>query len=58
MFASISFCLLTLSTAVSAGHPLSAPRVTSLTNRSVKYTVPKQHFVILRRGPGAGRYRR
>jgi hypothetical protein len=31
-------------------HPLAAPRVTSLTNRSVKYTVPAGHSVMLRRG--------
>jgi hypothetical protein len=31
-------------------HPLAAPQVTSLTNKSVKYAVPKEHFVVLRRG--------
>jgi hypothetical protein len=31
-------------------HPLAAPQVTSLTNKSVKYTVPKEHFVVLKRG--------
>src|SRR5262245_3059189 len=31
-------------------HPLAAPRVTSLTNRSVKYTVPAGHSVVLKRG--------
>ena len=31
-------------------HPLAAPQVTGLTNKSVKYTVPKEHFVVLRRG--------
>src|SRR5207248_2978144 len=31
-------------------HPLAAPRVTSLTNSSVKYAVPKEHFVTLKRG--------
>src|SRR5262245_42055136 len=31
-------------------HPLAAPQVTSLTNKSVKYTVPKDHAVVLRRG--------
>jgi hypothetical protein len=31
-------------------HPLAAPRVTSLTNKSVKYTVPAGHSVVLKRG--------
>jgi hypothetical protein len=31
-------------------HPLAASRVTSLTNSSVKYTVPTEHFVVLQRG--------
>jgi hypothetical protein len=31
-------------------HPLAAPQVTSLTNKSVKYTVPREHAVVLRRG--------
>lgn len=44
-----SMSLLACST-VSAAHPLAAPGVTSLTNRAVKFTVPKQHHVILSRG--------
>lgn len=39
-----------LTTLPSAAHPLAAPGVTSLTNRSVKYTVPKEHYVVLKRG--------
>jgi hypothetical protein len=31
-------------------HPLAAPQVTSLTNKSVKYTLPTEHFVVLKRG--------
>jgi hypothetical protein len=31
-------------------HPLAAPQVTSLTNKSVKYTVPREHAVVLKRG--------
>jgi hypothetical protein len=31
-------------------HPLAAPRVTTLTNKSIKYTEPKEHFVVLQRG--------
>lgn len=31
-------------------HPLAAPQVTSLTNTSVKFTVPTEHLVVLRRG--------
>ena len=33
-----------------AEHPLSAPGVTSLTDNSVEYRVPEEHFVALRRG--------
>ena len=33
-----------------ADHPLSAPGVTSLTNTSVKFTTPKEHYVVLSRG--------
>jgi hypothetical protein len=31
-------------------HPLAAPRVTSLTNPAVKFTVPTEHIVVLKRG--------
>lgn len=31
-------------------HPFAATQVTSLTNKSVKYIVPKEHFVVLQRG--------
>jgi hypothetical protein len=34
-----------------AGHPHAAPGVTTLTNPRVKYKVPTEHFVVLRRGP-------
>ncbi len=45
MFFSVVFVVL------SAGaHPLVAPGVTSLTNKSVKFTLPKQHHVVLRQG--------
>ncbi len=33
-----------------AAHPLAAPRVTSLTNDSVKYRVAQEHYVVLQRG--------
>jgi hypothetical protein len=31
-------------------YPLAAPRVTSLTNKAVQYTVPKEHYLVLQRG--------
>ncbi len=34
-----------------AAHPLAAEGVTSLTNPRVKYTVPEEHYVVLKRGP-------
>ena len=34
----------------SAAHPLAAPRITSLTNASVKYRVAEEHHVVLQRG--------
>ncbi|MDA0835803.1 MAG: hypothetical protein O2955_15705 [Planctomycetota bacterium] len=37
-------------TADDTPHPLAAPRVTSLTNDTVKYTVPDEHFAVLKRG--------
>jgi len=49
-------CLLQLlcSLSVLAGsadaHPLAAPGVTSLTDKSVKFTVPDAHYVALKRG--------
>ena len=33
-----------------AAHPLAAPGVTSLTDKSVEYTVPDAHYVVLQRG--------
>lgn len=40
-----------LLTAASAGdHPLAAPGITSLTNKSVQYTVPEEHYAVLSRG--------
>ena len=44
-------CSLLIVSIVGQPHPLSAPGVTSLTNKSVKFTVPKQHYVELKRGP-------
>lgn len=38
-----------LSGSIGAPHPLAAPGITSLTNRSVKYVIPKKHFVELKR---------
>lgn len=38
-------------TAVAGAHPLAAPRVTSLINESVKFSVRSEHFVEIRRGP-------
>ena len=43
-------CAACLLGSAAGAHPLSAPGVTSLTNQSVKYTVPKAHFVELKRG--------
>ena len=42
--------LLVLAVAAAA-HPLAAPRVTSLTNSSVLYSVPTTHYVKIERGP-------
>ena len=33
-----------------AGHPLAAPGVTSLTNPSVRFQTPAEHYVVLQRG--------
>jgi len=35
----------------SGAHPLAAPGVTSLVNKSVRYAIPQEHYVQLRRGP-------
>lgn len=32
-------------------HPLAAPKVTSLTNPAVRFTVPREHYVEIKRGP-------
>lgn len=40
--------LMSLST---SAHPLAADGVTSLTNPAVKYSVPAEHHVVLKRGP-------
>lgn len=45
-----STCVLWLSLATPTAHPLAAPQVTSLTNTAVKYVVPNEHYVILKRG--------
>ena len=45
---SATFALFTLS---APAHPLQAPGVTSLTNDKVKYRVPDEHYVVLKRGP-------
>jgi len=37
--------------AITAAHPLAAPGVTSLTNPSMKYSVPREHYVEISRGP-------
>ena len=34
-----------------APHPLAAPRITSLTDDSVRFRVPDAHYAVLRRGP-------
>ena len=40
-----------VSTAAASGHPFEAPGVTSLTDREVKYRLPNEHHVVLKRGP-------
>jgi hypothetical protein len=50
---SLALCLAGAGGLLCAGekpHPLAASRGTSLTNKSVKYTVPREHAVVLRRG--------
>ena len=47
----VSMLLALLLTDAPAAHPLAAPGVTSLTNPAVRYTVPDEHFVELKRGP-------
>ncbi len=42
------FAVLTVS---ASDHPFEAPGVTSLTNGEVKYRVPDEHYVVLKRGP-------
>ena len=32
-------------------HPLAAPGVTSLTNKSVRFSVPEAHYFEMKRGP-------
>jgi hypothetical protein len=47
----IAACLLPLASAVAfAEHPLAAPRVTSLTNPSVRFESPQAHYVVIERG--------
>ena len=43
--------LLLLLAVLPGDHPHAAPRGTSLTNPEVKYTVPKEHYVRIQRGP-------
>ena len=43
-----SLCMVAL---LAGAHPLAAPRMTSLTDKSVKFTIPEEHFVELNRGP-------
>lgn len=50
MFAIHLFCSVCLLAGSADGHPLSAPKVTSLTDKSVRFTVPDAHFVVLKRG--------
>jgi len=38
-------------TASAPDYPFKAPGVTSLTNGEVKYRVPEEHYVVLKRGP-------
>ena len=45
-----SLYLLALAGVASAAHPHAADRITSLTNAEVKFTRPKEHFVVLKRG--------
>lgn len=43
--------LLPLLSLLPTAHPLAAEGVTSLTNPGIQYTVPKEHHVVLKRGP-------
>jgi hypothetical protein len=38
-------------TAIAGAHPHAAPGVTTLTNSSLKFSVPREHYVEVRRGP-------
>ncbi|HUE72787.1 MAG TPA: hypothetical protein VMP01_18015, partial [Pirellulaceae bacterium] len=44
------FWVLAITGIASAAHPHAAERITSLTNPEVKFTRPKEHYVILKRG--------
>lgn len=47
----VALLLTPLATVHAADHPSAAPGITSLTTKSVKFTVPKEHHVVLKRGP-------
>ena len=51
IFALAVSVVITGKASLAADHPLAAPGVTSLTNKRVKFTVAKKHFVELKRGP-------
>ena len=46
-----SLLLAPLAPMCAAEHPFAAPGITSLTSPSVKFTVPKEHHAVLKRGP-------
>ena len=50
MTTSFALCVAIVIGFPAASHPLAAPGVTSLTNKTVQYSVPEKHYVILKRG--------